>query len=478
MGFNDWKIGKRLLSSFMVVAALVVIAGSVGIYTLDLAGKAIDVIAEEEAPLVDAANEMKISMAMARNNVEEFKGATSVIATDDESVIAGIEADYRATVVDFDGFGDAIVKGGEYDGVVVIATDNDEIVKLVEEADRIHNEEFQAATEDLIEAGKSLVAQKKVRDRSMENMETQYDEISADLANTEDTVMASNDLSMADKMYLADKIMEAKFSLANTRIVIEEYVQQVDATNFDELDDRYKDYIDEFDGYIVAGKNLASSAGAGNIVAAIEELDGDHEEFQDESTVLRSEQRTLIALKLEQDRAMVIVDSAGDEISLLLTQTEELASGEMQNAMVDAEAMQSTSNIILVIAILLGIALAVAIGLFTTKSITEPINRIVNEMKKLAQTGDLSIRASADRKDEIGEMASSLNMMLDNVAGPIKELSDASAVIADGDLTKAIKIENAKGDVSVLIDSFTAMVDNLRNLIKNIKENADFTASA
>ncbi|MEE8402016.1 MAG: methyl-accepting chemotaxis protein [Candidatus Hydrothermarchaeaceae archaeon] len=430
--FNNFGINKKLMIGFSLVAALVVIAGSMGIYTLDLAGKAIYQIGEEEAPLVDAANEMKISMAMARNNVEEFKGATSVVATDDESVISEIEANYRATVVDFDGFAEAIVEGGEYDGVVVIATDNDKIVKLVEEADRLHNEEFQAATEDLMEAGKSLVAQKKVRDRAMGDMEAIYDEITSDLANTEVTVVDSDDLSIENKMYLADKIMEAKFSLANTRIVIEEYVQQVDASNFDELDDRYKGYIAEFDGYITEGIDRANSAGAGSIVAAIEELDGDHEEFQDESTVLRDEQRTLIALKLEQDAAMVIVDSVGEEISLLLTQTEELASGEMQNAMLDAEAMQGQSKNLLIIMSIVSVVLALALGQYIAKTIANPVRKL-EEVSKIVASGDLRVDVDGELlkyDNETGQLAKAFQAMTENLRELIGKVRNGAGSVS------------------------------------------------
>ncbi|MEE8403229.1 MAG: methyl-accepting chemotaxis protein, partial [Candidatus Hydrothermarchaeaceae archaeon] len=146
----------------------------------------------------------------------------------------------------------------------------------------------------------------------------------------------------------------------------------------------------------------------------------------------------------------------------------------------EKEAFAKVNSLRNILLIVIGIAIAIVIALafLIAMSIVKPVNKIRDITAKLAQTGDLNIRADVSGKDEIGEMASSLNMMLDNVAGPIKELSDISAVIADGDLTRAVKIENAKGDVSVLIDSFKAMVDNLRDLIKNIKENADFTASA
>ncbi|MCH7858479.1 MAG: MCP four helix bundle domain-containing protein, partial [Candidatus Marinimicrobia bacterium] len=84
---STWSIGKRILGGFLVVSALTAVAGVTGIVNIGTIGRAMDRVAYDEAPTVDAANEMKIAMALARNAMEEYKGATSTIAADDASAI-------------------------------------------------------------------------------------------------------------------------------------------------------------------------------------------------------------------------------------------------------------------------------------------------------------------------------------------------------------------------------------------------------
>ncbi len=71
-------------------------------------------------PVVDMANEMKISLWATRNAMEEFKGATAVLATDDGTQIDSITTKYDQTIEDFDIYATAILKGATLeDGTTV-----------------------------------------------------------------------------------------------------------------------------------------------------------------------------------------------------------------------------------------------------------------------------------------------------------------------------------------------------------------------
>ena len=185
-----WTIGKKLITGFLAVSALVGLAGIFGIVSIGTMGESIYQITAEEAPLVEAANEMKLRLQIARTVMEEYKAATSTIAADDESVLAGLVDIYNQTVVDFDAFVDGIVEGAEVDGNTIIATDNKELKKLAEEADRFHNEKFQPAAQLLMEYGVKLLEQKANSVESMSRMEAIYDEVVADAKSVENIIKA------------------------------------------------------------------------------------------------------------------------------------------------------------------------------------------------------------------------------------------------------------------------------------------------
>ena len=145
----------------------------------------------------------------------------------------------------------------------------------------------------------------------------------------------------------------------------------------------------------------------------------------------------------------------------------------------EAASEAAVANLMTVtISIILAAAIIVAIvGILFSRTITNPIQTIANEAKKMADTGDLNIRASVKTKDEIGQMATSINAMLDNVAKPVKELSGVAEKIAEGDLRHDVNIQ-AKGDINGLIGSFSEMTNKLKNLIGDIRRGAQDTASA
>ncbi|MDY6932330.1 MAG: methyl-accepting chemotaxis protein, partial [Halobacteriota archaeon] len=93
--------------------------------------------------------------------------------------------------------------------------------------------------------------------------------------------------------------------------------------------------------------------------------------------------------------------------------------------------------------------------------IISPIKEVGKVMEEIAKTGDLSKRADVLTRDEVSVIVNSLNGMLDQIMDPIKALSEASNVVASGDLTHNIVFES-KGDMNQLVNSFRLMVEKLR----------------
>lgn len=135
--------------------------------------------------------------------------------------------------------------------------------------------------------------------------------------------------------------------------------------------------------------------------------------------------------------------------------------------------IRNTTVLIVILAVLIGSVVAYLLALM----ITRPINKITKEAKELAETGDLTKRATVYSKNEIGQMAEAINKMLNNTASPVHELSKRAETIASGDLTVDVNIES-KGDITALIDSFKVMVDSLKQFVGDVSRNAQLTASS
>lgn len=106
-----------------------------------------------------------------------------------------------------------------------------------------------------------------------------------------------------------------------------------------------------------------------------------------------------------------------------------------------------------------GLALISAIFILTGVSF-RPLDTIRGEMRHIARTGDLSQRVSVRSNDEVGQMAQAINEMLDNVAGPVRELGLQAKCIAEGKLGGATTVDS-KGDIAQLVESFNQMNSRL-----------------
>jgi twitching motility protein PilJ len=112
--------------------------------------------------------------------------------------------------------------------------------------------------------------------------------------------------------------------------------------------------------------------------------------------------------------------------------------------------------------------------------IVNPIRSIMNLFGEIGM-GNFDARAEVIYQDEIGEMASSLNAMLDNtlvliqsreerdaIQASIMRLLDEISGLAEGDLSRrAVVTAELTGAIA---DSFNAMAEQLSGVIKNVKQ--------
>ena len=71
MRWKHIKIGKKLAIGFGCLLVLLAITGYAGFDGIETVSHSLFVVGEQEAPLVDMANEMKIALLAARNALEE-----------------------------------------------------------------------------------------------------------------------------------------------------------------------------------------------------------------------------------------------------------------------------------------------------------------------------------------------------------------------------------------------------------------------
>jgi methyl-accepting chemotaxis protein len=137
---------------------------------------------------------------------------------------------------------------------------------------------------------------------------------------------------------------------------------------------------------------------------------------------------------------------------------------------VTAQADQTTTSMLSIMA--LAILLSTLFGVLITRSITAPLASVVTVARQLAE-GDLSASVAADDSDrsETGVLTSSV----ERVVSSMKQLVDASAAIARGDLNVTIQPRSERDTLGL---SLKQMAEKLAEIIGEVRAGATALSSA
>jgi len=149
----------------------------------------------------------------------------------------------------------------------------------------------------------------------------------------------------------------------------------------------------------------------------------------------------------------------------------------LTTARLNAGALISEANTIIIATIIIAVILGVLIALFLASLITKPVNKGVVFAKQLAK-GDLTAELDIDQKDEIGQLAQALvdmrnqvGTVVNNVRTNADTLASASQEIsATAQAISQSAIEQASG-----VEMTTSSVEELNASVQQNTENAKVT---
>lgn len=186
----------------------------------------------------------------------------------------------------------------------------------------------------------------------------------------------------------------------------------------------------------------------------------------------------------------LIADQIEIKINSLVNLKNELA----QQANEDSDLLYSSTLGLLITVITLSILIGIIISLYISNIIAKPIAGMAAATKRIAE-GDLSVESiKVKNKDEIGELASSFNIMVEGLRGVIRNVLDASQqVAASSEQLSASSQETtaASEEVATTINELaigaskqaedasdtSAIVHQIASSIQNVAENTNFVAS-
>ncbi len=127
-------------------------------------------------------------------------------------------------------------------------------------------------------------------------------------------------------------------------------------------------------------------------------------------------------------------------------------------------------SILMTVCTLAGLILGGFVAFKTAKSITEPLNHLIEVAHKIGSSGDLDQTIDIHRGDEVGLLAENFNTMIVH----LKEMAGVSAAIAEGQLFVSVQPRSAQ---DTMAKAFARMTQGLRELVRQVRDSASQVAS-
>ena len=262
---------------------------------------------------------------------------------------------------------------------------------------------------------------------------------------------------------LADTTNAVRFQMMQNRLYLSNYLLSGDTREVDRMNDGLRILNDKLD---IALKT-ASSDQVKTALGKVQQL---------EQAWGKEFAQTLIEKRKDVDSGNATVAELQiyylqkDASSWVKNSTDSLDVADGESRKSDETAAKATI-IVSFLSTIIALSLGAAIAYRTAKSITQPLNDLMNVARGIGNTGDLEHNIDLSRDDEIGELSRTFHKMVTY----LKEMAGVSESIAGGDLTLEVKPRSSH---DTLGNAFSRMVDGLAGLVRSVRDASSQVASA
>ncbi len=145
----------------------------------------------------------------------------------------------------------------------------------------------------------------------------------------------------------------------------------------------------------------------------------------------------------------------------LNNEADSIISGEEQwveSILAANEKDSANATIFVIIISCLGIISAIVIGFILTRNITVPLIDVMVTAEKIGR-GESKARVNFDRKDELGDLGNSLNIMAGHIGALVGEAHELTKAAVKGELSVRADPSVHEGDYRAIITEFNATLD-------------------
>ncbi len=122
---------------------------------------------------------------------------------------------------------------------------------------------------------------------------------------------------------------------------------------------------------------------------------------------------------------------------------------------------------LIVFIVVAAIAATIFVSMRVSNKIVSPVKAMQMAMAKIAQSANFNERVEVETKDEIGQSAQSLNMLLESLEVSLKETNQVVTAMANGDFSQRVS-SNVSGDLLALKEGVNQSASDIESAIKEV----------
>jgi methyl-accepting chemotaxis protein len=276
--------------------------------------------------------------------------------------------------------------------------------------------------------------------------------------------------SAAQALQMAAATSKIQFQMMQNRLYLSNYLLSGDSREIDHMND----------GVRVLNGDLADSqkqTSSDQQKTALENVQKNEQAWTAEFASPLLEKRKEVDAGNATVADLQIFYLQKDASSWVKTSTDYLEVADLEAKKIRDERRQSDESagkltiLIASFSTLGALCLGVVIAYRSAKSITEPLNKLMNVAQQIGTAGDLDHAIDIKGDDEIGQLARTFTSMVNY----LKEMAAVSEAIAGGNLSVEVE-PRSKNDT--LGNAFSRMVEGLRSLVRNVRDASTQVASA
>ncbi len=403
-------VALRIIGGFTTISVLLFVISITSLINLSNINDASDEVIDLAIPTLVKSDQLKILLAQV--NTSTYKSYNEV----DSARLTGEEQRFNQLELDFQ---------KDLKELQQVVTNEADIRKATQALDPLYQSYF-SSVESIIANKKRILEINATLEEKLVEVEDAVDDTSTLILDFND----SDEASQVKALAAAAKIGESlDTNLMSVVSVSDSFLKTQTLARSETIGSEVKLLLERIQS---ENSSMLETADGKDDSGALEEASENIENLS--SVVLGSS--GIVALHNQrlrlQNETMATLQTAIEQMDAASAQLDQVALlGDQKTDSIKAEVGESVSSsrVSTIIITLFSILAALAIGFFTVRAITRPLQE-VNTLLNVVATGDLTRQLDDSSKDEFGELAKNCNALINSLKTLISGISTGSAQLA------------------------------------------------